>query len=242
MHTVLWKNRPRLRFIDTPTPATGTPGADGTSTTPLTGPDGLPLQDPQGDPDPKDGDPEPKGDKGFPANTPVAEMTPEQSAAYWKFQSRKHEKAATAAQKLVDDAAEAAKTDEQKREDRLRREGEALGAQPFIKRAVRGELRAATGLAPAEVDELLEFADPNTFLTDGDVDDAKIAKFAARVKAGDGVTPPPASGPPASVLAGLGGAAAPRSGTTAPQGSSLADKKKAAKERLENSRPARRRA
>ena len=32
------------------------------------------------------------GDLGFPANTPVKEMTAEQQAAYWKDKARKHEK------------------------------------------------------------------------------------------------------------------------------------------------------
>lgn len=32
-------------------------------------------------------------DKGFPAQTKIVDMTPEQQAAYWKFQSRKHESA-----------------------------------------------------------------------------------------------------------------------------------------------------
>jgi hypothetical protein len=31
------------------------------------------------------------GDDGYPANTPVAEMTHQQAAAYWRHQSRKHE-------------------------------------------------------------------------------------------------------------------------------------------------------
>lgn len=35
--------------------------------------------------------PEDNSDKGFPAQTKIADMTPEQQAAYWKFQSRKHE-------------------------------------------------------------------------------------------------------------------------------------------------------
>lgn len=34
---------------------------------------------------------------GFPDATPVADMAPEQAAAYWKFQSRKHEARANAA-------------------------------------------------------------------------------------------------------------------------------------------------
>lgn len=35
--------------------------------------------------------PEDHSDKGFPAQTKIADMTSEQQAAYWKFQSRKHE-------------------------------------------------------------------------------------------------------------------------------------------------------
>lgn len=34
---------------------------------------------------------------GYPDNTPTAEMTPEHQAAYWKFQSRKHEQRASQA-------------------------------------------------------------------------------------------------------------------------------------------------
>lgn len=34
-------------------------------------------------------------DRGFPAETKIADMTPEQQAAYWKYQSRKHEGNAT---------------------------------------------------------------------------------------------------------------------------------------------------
>lgn len=36
-----------------------------------------------------------ESDKGFPAETKIVDMTPEQQAAYWKFQSRKHEGNAT---------------------------------------------------------------------------------------------------------------------------------------------------
>jgi len=35
--------------------------------------------------------PEDHSDKGFPAQTKIADMTPAEQAAYWKFQSRKHE-------------------------------------------------------------------------------------------------------------------------------------------------------
>lgn len=230
---VRWYNRPRLRFTDTQTPPEGTAGV----VTPVTGPDGLPVTDPapkaDGDPDDGDGD---QGDPGFPQNTAPEDMTSDQRAAFWKNQSRKNERKANKlkAEKDAADAAaaEAAKTDEQRREDELRRDGEALGAAPWIKRTVRAELRAATGLAPADVDELLRFTDPNAFLKDGTVDDGLISDFAARVA--NGKTPTGPSGPPASVLAGLGATGAPRGGSTPAEGGSLRDKKQAARERLES--------
>lgn len=41
---------------------------------------------PQTDPQPT---PDPQPDRGFPESTPIAEMTPEQQAAYWKFHDRR---------------------------------------------------------------------------------------------------------------------------------------------------------
>lgn len=38
----------------------------------------------------------PEADKGFPAETKIVDMTAEEQAAYWKFQSRKHESNVTA--------------------------------------------------------------------------------------------------------------------------------------------------
>lgn len=43
-----------------------------------------------------------ESDKGFPAETKIVDMTPEQQAAYWKFQSRKHEGNATNLKAEVD--------------------------------------------------------------------------------------------------------------------------------------------
>lgn len=244
MHTVFWSNRPRLRFIEPTTPPEGTPGV---VTPPLaTGPDGLPVVTDPGAPAAVVTDPEgPGGAEGFPANTPTEQMTEPQRTAYWKFQSRKHERDAKAAAKKIEAdaaaAADAAKTDEQRREDELRREGQVLGAQPFMKQAIRGEVRAETGLSSAEVDELLEFVDPNAFLTDGAIDDAKVKSFTGRVVKGGPAAPPAPTTPPTSVLAGLGGASAPRGGNAAPEGGSLADKKKAARERLEKNGAGRKR-
>lgn len=40
-----------------------------------------------------------EGDRGFPAQTKIADMTDEQKVAYWRYQSRKHEAEAKAAAK-----------------------------------------------------------------------------------------------------------------------------------------------
>lgn len=228
---VRWNNRPRLRFIDPPTPADGTPaGAVVPPVEPLTNPDGTPTgTEPPAPAAPAA--PAPGGDPGYPANTPVAEMTDAQQAAYWKTQSRGHEHKRRELAEKVEGYEAANLTEQQKREKQLREEGEVLGAQPFIRQAVRAELRASTGLPAADVDELLRFTDPNSFLTDGAVDDSKIASFATRI--GSGPAAPPAA-PPASILGGLSSQAQPRSGATPPQTSSLADKKKAARERLQS--------
>lgn len=64
-------------------------------------PSNPPNPDPNPNPEPNPGGGDPNdpgkggagkgGDKGFPANTPVAEMKPEEQAAYYKHQSRKQE-------------------------------------------------------------------------------------------------------------------------------------------------------
>jgi len=51
-------------------------------------------EDEPGGGDPKVDEKPKNDDLGFPANTPVKEMTPEQQAAYWKDKARKHEKRA----------------------------------------------------------------------------------------------------------------------------------------------------
>lgn len=232
MHQVIWKNRPRLRFIEPATPPEGTPGV----VTPVTGPDGLPVADPAPAGDPKDDEKDPE-DLGFPQGVPREQMTVDQREAFWKNQARQHEREAKAAKKKLEEAAaaadEAAKTDEQRREDALRAEGQVMGAQPFIRQAIRAELRAETGLKAEEIDEVFRFADPDAFLKDGAIDPAAITAFASRFKVPAATDKPLA---PTSVLAGLSGSSAPRGGTTTPEGGSLADKKKAARERLEKGR------
>lgn len=140
-------------------------------------------------------------DNGYPANTPVAEMTAEQQAAYWKFHARKHEKTATDRadfDKFKADSAELAQlkaanaTDAEKALDEARREGETIGAERYLKQAVMGRFEALTGKDADEVATIFAHVDPTTFTNnDGDIDADALAKYAATFgpKAG-GNTPP----------------------------------------------------
>lgn len=98
-------------------------------------------QDAQG-PDSGDGQQE----SGFPAQTPLAEMTVEQREAYWKHQARKHESTAKARADYDDLAAKAAQWDAAQREQ-----------QSPDERAVAGAVEAAKAEARAQV--LAEVAD-----------------------------------------------------------------------------------
>lgn len=169
--------RPWLRFID-----------------PVDGPQG-------GDPKPNDDD-----DKnlGFPKDTPIDQMTPEQQAAYWKNQSKTQQKAREDAEReagaykkfgSVDelqsaaDAAEqarlAALDDNQKALEAARAEGKAEGAKEHggkhLAAAVKGMLIAHTKGAHESFEDALkrvsgaiEFADLTKFI--GDDGDLDAAK------------------------------------------------------------------
>jgi hypothetical protein len=134
---------------------------------------------------------------GFPADTPLAEMTQEQQLAYWQHQARKHERRASSRadyDQLKADSEELAalraanQTDaeralEEAREE-ARREGENLGAQRYLRDAVIGRFQRLSGMDDAETSAT--FADlgidPSQFVKqDGDLDVERITKLAARV-------------------------------------------------------------
>src|SRR5215218_296038 len=75
-------------------------------------PEGEAHTDPA--PPPAPAPPDPAG--GFPADTPVTEMTTEQQAAYWKHQSRKHEERARSREDYDDLKAKAAKLEKLERQ------------------------------------------------------------------------------------------------------------------------------
>lgn len=90
--------------------------------------------------------PESGGESGFPAQTPLAEMTVEQREAYWKHQARKHETTAKARSDYDELAAKAAQWDEAQR-----------AQQSPDERAVTDAVEAAKAEARAQV--LAEVAD-----------------------------------------------------------------------------------
>lgn len=135
----------------------------------------------------------------FPPNTPVAEMTDKQAAAYWKHQSRKHE--ARAGQRAdydeikkkadeYDALAAASRTEQERAVETAKNEGaEAARAEERSKAAVRvvdAEMRAAgaaRGVTTEQLAPLLEPLDRTKFLTDtGEVDMEKVTSYVAGIQ------------------------------------------------------------
>jgi hypothetical protein len=136
----------------------------------------------------------------FPPNTPVAEMTDKQAAAYWKHQSRRHETTAKgradydalkAKAAQYDALEQASKTEHERALDEAKKEakaeGEAAAATALRPHLVRAEFKAAAAgrivdaegrLDSKRLDALLDPLDMSRFLTDaGEVDTAKVLAF-----------------------------------------------------------------
>jgi hypothetical protein len=162
---------PRIVFID---PADGAGGSGSGSSTD----------------EGKGGDEHGDSDKGFPANTPWREMTHEQQAAYWRDKSQKHERTANArkdydtiAQELADlknaNQSDAEKELEDAREE-ARRQGENIGAQRYLKDAVKGRFQGLTRKTDDEVETIFAHVDPATFTDDkGEIDLEQLRAYAA---------------------------------------------------------------
>lgn len=155
-----------------------------------------PKPDPAPDPKPKP-DPEPPA-KGFPENTPVAEMRPAEQAAYWQHQAKKHEDRnktllGITGGKYGDDL----KADlDQLAELKKQSMTDAEKAVEDAKAATRAELgpvrvRDAFELLLGDLDEQemndqLDLLDMSKFLTDsGNVDTAKVRTFAQKIAPSD---------------------------------------------------------
>jgi len=118
------------------------------------------------------------GKDEFPANTPVAEMTAAQQAAYWKHQSKKHERTSKDNFNELEKVRKANQTAEEKALDQARSEGEKAGIAKAAPKLVRAEMVVAANgrLTGKAIDSLLESLDHTKLLSDdGDVDTDKVA-------------------------------------------------------------------
>ncbi|MDF2045143.1 hypothetical protein P2P98_03135 [Microbacterium sp. Kw_RZR3] len=105
------------------------------------------------------------GDGGFPADTPVKDMTAEQQAAYWKHQSRKHENRATAYGGLTPDQVQAIKDEN----EQLRQAGLSDQQRAIDEAKASGRNEVIGLLATERVTTAIERA-----LQGRDVDPAKL--------------------------------------------------------------------
>lgn len=134
---------------------------------------------------------------GFPANTAVEAMKPEEQTAYWRNQAKVQQEARKAAEKqtagleelrekaakwekhAVESQTEHEKALNQAREE-ARREGENLGAQRYLGDAVRARFQALTGRSEEDTDTAFAVVDIGKFIApDGAIDVQKIQNFAA---------------------------------------------------------------
>lgn len=129
-------------------------------------------------------------DRGFPASTPVADMTTEEQAAYWKHQSRKHEERANARSdydQLRERAAELDRLRESQMSEQERAVNQARevalqqGRQEAQRDANTAAVRAildaslqARGRTPDQVTAMLAHTNFESFVTDGAPDTGAI--------------------------------------------------------------------
>ena len=146
-------------------------------------------------------DPQPNagGDLGFPANTPVAEMTLEQQVAYHKHQSRKHEERSKTWQTIAGgktpeqvkadlEAAETLRkeqmTDAQRQVEEAKNQTRAATVMEVGASAARAALEFALGHDPEKNDKssLIDTLDLSKLLTEnGQVDTAKVRALVATI-------------------------------------------------------------
>lgn len=138
------------------------------------------------------------GDKGFPADTPVAEMKPEEQAAYWRAQAQKHEgrnkeilgitggKYGDDLRNLLAEADTARRekmtADERAIEDAKRQAREET-TREYGPRSVRAAFDLLLGDMPEqERNDEIDLLDLSKFLKqNGDVDTAKVRQFAQKI-------------------------------------------------------------
>lgn len=141
-------------------------------------------------------------DKGFPENTPVAEMTAQQQVAYYKHQSRKHEERATAYRtaaggKTADEIKtelEAVETlrreklsDQERAVEDAKREARESAAREYAPKAARTAFEfALSHLKDEDRTELIDTLDLTKVITDsGDIDTAKVRSIVEKIAPAD---------------------------------------------------------
>lgn len=167
---------------------------------------------PAAPPTPPAGDPP---DPGFPANTPLEQMTPEQRESYWKDKARKHEDRNKAfgkltPEELADLRAKAEKHDALELElgteaDKKAAEARKTAAaeadaryQPLLVQA-KFEALAAGRIEPDKLATILEPLDMSKFLaSDGTPDADKVKAYVDGIAPATGTAPPPRTGPSSS--------------------------------------------
>jgi hypothetical protein len=127
---------------------------------------------------------------GFPAKTPVAEMNPQQQAAYWRNQAKVQQKIAEQRKDYDEQAAAAAKWRAYESEQQTPSQKAIEEAKLEAKKEVAGETALASlatilqnrGKDESEVSDLLEFVSSDRLLTsDGKVDRQKVAAIADKL-------------------------------------------------------------
>jgi len=173
-------------------------------------PDDPPKNDPPKPEPPKNDPPKPEPPKndpdlGFPKDTPVAEMTWEQQAAYHRYHSRKHEQRSKDLRGVIgdkspdelksdmDELEELRKTKRTDAENAVedakriaRAEADAEWSTKLVRTALEGRL---AHLQDEERDDLIDTVDLSKFLDNGDLDTEKVDRFVKRhTQPGTGTT------------------------------------------------------
>ena len=142
-------------------------------------------------------------DLGYPKDTPVAEMTPEQQAAYFRnskdkwegrFRNLVGDRSFDDVKKDLEELAEIRKSQQTPAEQAIeaaREEGKAAAVAEANTRAATAIFRAsleAQGHSEDDVEDLVANFNVANFVTDGDVDTDKLAAFAKRFSPADTAT------------------------------------------------------
>jgi len=217
----------RLRFIDPPNDGQGAGGGN----------ENPPAQSSNGKPWAKD---DAGNDLAWPAETPNKEMSADERAAYWEYQSKKHEKNRKPADfdqtqadaKAWRDAQEQKKTPEQKDLDAARDEGRRQGSAGLLRSSVINGLRAgAPNVSEDDATAIIDDLDLTKFLTaDGQLDQARVNALAARhvvTTGGGGQHQDPPGHPLGQFLQHHG-----TPGAAGPAGSSIAEARKRTRDSL----------